>query len=611
MTISVIMVTYHTGSVLPVAVASVLNQEGLAELILVDNGNPPDVIAHFRQMALVDLRIKIISGHGNIGFARACNLGAKSALGEYLVLLNPDCILPPEALKNLTSEMSRLPNTVLAGPLLLNSDGSEQSACRRPLLTPRSALMSAISEIAGFLSFRKKKRNFPDELHDVAALSGACMCIKKADYEELGGFDEGYFLHVEDMDLCFRIAKAGKRIVCVPSVRVAHLRATSSKTSNGELELHKAQGFIRYFNVNFANEFPGLIFFIRICIWIRYFLRRIFASGFLKLLFSSGKKAKKSSSAASKLHIISASLISTKNASELAGKTVLVTGATSQVGLYVVRHLLASGAAVLAVSRRETPPFYHPYLKWIKGDITNQNFSLQGFLADIAIHCAPLWKLPAIMSLLAASEVRKIVAISSTSVFTKALSANRNEQRVVSSLINAEQELSSSSLRHKISWTILRPTLIYGAGLDNNVTLLARLIKSFSLMVIYPPGLGRRQPVHAEDVALAALRAASSEVASGMSYNISGGEILTYRAMIERIFAALDRPVRIFETSLLPTLLGFAGAILRLRNIHSEIAYSMNEDMIFFHDDAARDLGYKPRGFLSGGIEDFGNLFEK
>jgi len=594
--VSVIMVSYHTGNVLPVAIASVLMQDGLTELLVIDNGNPPDVIAQLQQRALMDPRLKIITGHGNVGFAAACNLGARAAAGEYLLLLNPDCILPPGALTALVRGMNILPNTMLAGAHMVNPDGSEQRGGRRCLLTPSSAL----GEMAGLRKLNRHHTPMPCETHDVAAVSGACMCIRKADFELLGGMDEGYFLHVEDMDLCMRVAKAGKRIVCVPEVTIAHLLSTSGNASSSFIEQHKAKGFVRYFEKHFSETaWPGLIALLKAAISVRYALR--------KWSRRAGREhSGKAIAASRKLMILASSLTEQPQHGVFAGKTVLVTGATSQVGVYVVKHLLGMGAAVLAVSREDAPPFAHPGLKWLKRDITRDDFSLDGYLADIAIHSAPQWYLPKIIPVLANSDVRRIVSIGSTSVFSKAASHNGFEKDLVAKHARAEQETATLCDAKNIAWTILRPTMIYGVGLDKNISSLSRFIERFGFFPVYPPAMGRRQPVHAEDVAFGALQAVACETAFGKSYNVSGGDILTYRAMLEQIFAALNRPMKIVESTLLPFLFSVAGVLFQRDHVTSEVAYRMNEDLIFFHDDATHDFGYHPRGFLSGGAEDLG-----
>lgn len=588
---SVIMVTYHTGPVLYSAIASVLMQEGLADLVLVDNGNPPDVIARLKQMSLMDERLKVITGHGNIGFAAGCNLGVAQAAGDYVLLLNPDCILPPYALHIFMREMNVLPNTVLAGAHMVNPDGSEQRGGRRALLTPGTAL----GEMIGLRKLNYHRTPMPTETHDVHAISGACMCVRKADYEALGGMDEGFFLHVEDLDFCMRVAKSGKRIICVPAVKVAHLLSTSNASSK-QVEAHKARGFVRYFSKHFKEtHWNTLLPALKAAIWARYYVRLL-----------NRRQSHKMQDASRKLMVLASALTVRQHAGQLAGKTVFVTGATSQVGIYVVKHLLAAGVAVLAVSREQELPFAHPLLKWIRADITKDHFSLGGYLADVAIHCAPIWTLPKILPTLADSEVKRVVAIGSTSVFSKVTSNSAYEKDLVGKHQRSEQEVASICIDRNIAWTILRPTLIYGLGLDRNISSVARFIDRFGFFPVYPPAMGRRQPVHAEDVAIATLQAASSDVAKNNSYNVSGGEILTYRAMLKRIFEVMGKPVKIVETTLLPTLFYLGGVMTSRPHVTREMARRMNEDLVFFHDDATRDFDYRPRTFLNGGQQDLG-----
>ncbi len=123
--VSVVMVTYHTGPVLFEAIEAVLSQDGLYEFILVDNGNPPEVVAQIERRTAENDRLIWLSGHGNIGFAAGCNLGAKSARGEYLLLLNPDSILAPGGLRNLLAEGIGRPRPWMLGGRLMNPEGTE------------------------------------------------------------------------------------------------------------------------------------------------------------------------------------------------------------------------------------------------------------------------------------------------------------------------------------------------------------------------------------------------------------------------------------------------------------------------------------------------------
>ncbi len=598
---SVIMVTYHTGPMLFASMKTVLRQRQLTELILVDNGNPPDVLARLQQMALSDVRLKIVTGHGNIGFSKACNLGSKQAAGDFVMLLSPDCLLPPEALADLMVALTDTPDATLAGPWMVCPDGSEKQGGRSELLTPATAF----NEVFGLYRFPRFKGlairgDMPREMHQVPAVSGACMCLRKADYIRLFGLDESFFLHVADADLCLRVHKMGGKVICVPSVQVTHMRARSPEASPHFVEWQKAKAFIRYFDKHFRSTYvPGVLMLIKLAILGRFAVK--VGQATLRGLLCRSRTADPPTK---RLMLLASGLSEIVESDELHGKTVLITGATSQVGLCVLRRLLAAGAAVLAISRGDPIPFYHERLRWIKGDLTDEALHLHGYLADMLVHCAPLWHLTGTIDLLADAEVKRVIAFGSTSVFVKALSKNSYEREVVEMLSQAESTISEKCTAKEMQWTILRPTVIYGVGLDLSITSLAQFIRRFRFFPVYPPAFGKRQPVHADDLALAVMQALFKESTYGKAYNVSGGEIMTYREMLERLFRLYNKPPRIVVSTALPFLLDMAGKLTRRKHINGEIARRMNDDLVFFHDDAKRDFGFSPRPFLSGGERD-------
>ncbi len=258
--VSVVMVSYRTGPVLFEAIASVLSpaQEGVAELILVDNGNPPDVTAELERRAAAEPRLGLVSGHGNIGFARGCNLGASRARGRHLLLLNPDCCLGAGAIPALLAEAAALGDDWMLGCRVLNPDGSNQRGSRRALLTPFTALVEAcrLDRLSPQLFRRHRLNHHEDPLPGgtarVPAISGACMMLPTATYHAVDGMDEGYFLHVDDLDLCLRLHRSGIPIYFAPHVKAIH-HESSSRASAFQIEWHKARGFLRYFRVHYRG----------------------------------------------------------------------------------------------------------------------------------------------------------------------------------------------------------------------------------------------------------------------------------------------------------------------------------------------------------------------
>ncbi|HVY13454.1 MAG TPA: glycosyltransferase, partial [Alphaproteobacteria bacterium] len=154
--ISIITVTYYTGPVLFDMIASALAQEGVAELVLVNNGNPLPIYRRLEEMAENDPRLKLISGQGNVGFATACNLGAKAAMGDYYLFLNPDCILPEGIAPKLLKASEKRARPYLIGARVVERDGKEQSGSRRAILTPWTAFV----EVFGLYRFFPKHPYF-------------------------------------------------------------------------------------------------------------------------------------------------------------------------------------------------------------------------------------------------------------------------------------------------------------------------------------------------------------------------------------------------------------------------------------------------------------------
>lgn len=192
----------------------------------------------------------------------------------------------------------------------------------------------------------------------------------------------------------------------------------------------------------------------------------------------------------------------------------------------------------------------------------------------------------------------KIVITSSTSRFTKSQIGNDSENETARKMAEGEERFSVWCEANGIEWVILRPTLIYGHGKDKNISEIAKMIVRFGLFPILGAGKGKRQPVHADDVARASVQALDS-AARNKSYNISGGEVLPYREMVKRVFAALGRTPRM-PTVPLPM---FRAALMILNRVprfaqwSPQMAERMNLDMAFDNSEARRDFGYDPRPF--------------
>lgn len=216
---------------------------------------------------------------------------------------------------------------------------------------------------------------------------------------------------------------------------------------------------------------------------------------------------------------------------------------------------------------------------------------------------APIWTLAEHFDLMQRCGARRVVALSSTSRFTKQLGAasdDPGEHALAQRLEAAEAQFTQWADHHHIEWVILRPTLIYGLGRDKNLTYIARFIRWFGFFPLLGQANGLRQPIHTDDVSIAALGALCSAAATWRAYNISGGETVPYRTMVARVFAAQGRRPRFIQVPLLLFRLGVACLHLFPRYKHwtAAMAQRMNVDMVFDHSDAKRDFGFSARGFL-------------
>lgn len=269
--------------------------------------------------------------------------------------------------------------------------------------------------------------------------------------------------------------------------------------------------------------------------------------------------------------------------------TVLVSGATSQIGRYLLARLSQAGVPVLAVSRRPQPP--QPGVEWWVGDLADALSAFKGrsWQAIVSFTSMEAWA-----QWLEAQDTPpapRIIATSSMSVVTKASSAQNDEQAVVDWLRRGETGLTAQATRLGMRWTILRPTLIYGAGIDKSLTPIverARRVRMFPL----PLARGMRQPVHADDIARAVMAALRNDAAADRLIEIGGGERLTYAEMFKRVHASMAErtlPVplpRVLLRLLAAAVPGARGPVSRLE-----------QDLIADNGPLQALLGVQPRPF--------------
>lgn len=243
-----IIVSYRTGPALKQCLAAVLAADGLDQIIVADNGNDAADEAILDAAAKGDARLSVVRGQGNVGFGAACNLAARQAAAEALVFVNPDVILMPDAVLRLLTTLNAAPPPAIAGGDLRDEEGRPERGSRRDRLTLWSAIVSfAGLARLGLRDFNRHADPMPSAPVRVGAISGALFVMRREDFSCLGGFDEGYFLHVEDLDLCRRAEDAGWPVLFAPGPHGRHLRSTSD-VSDRTIARHKARSMARYFN---------------------------------------------------------------------------------------------------------------------------------------------------------------------------------------------------------------------------------------------------------------------------------------------------------------------------------------------------------------------------
>lgn len=271
---------------------------------------------------------------------------------------------------------------------------------------------------------------------------------------------------------------------------------------------------------------------------------------------------------------------------------VLVLGATSLIGEFLTRRMVQQGLAFTALSRR--PP---RDMDWLQADLADHDLAARLPPLETVFSLSPIWLLPPALEVLHGAGMRRLIAFSSTSRFTKADSPEPAERETARRLAEAEAGVEAFCSAHGIAWTILRPTLIYAEGRDGNVSRLAGLIRKWGWLPISGRGEGLRQPVHADDLAAAVLAAAGSEAARNQAYDLAGGERLTYREMVTRLFENLNKRTLILSIPPWFWHLVFAVARPLLPGATGAMGARMSRDMVFDDAAARADFGWAPRPF--------------
>jgi nucleoside-diphosphate-sugar epimerase len=280
--------------------------------------------------------------------------------------------------------------------------------------------------------------------------------------------------------------------------------------------------------------------------------------------------------------------------------SILVFGATGQIGRFLLPRLVASNERVFAVSRNP-PASEASQPVWIRGDF-------YAALAppppcDTICSLGPLDAFADWFERHPPAGVRRVLAFSSMSAESKRDSTDLAERELARRLRDAEARLAARAQAHGIAWTIFRPTLIYGAGMDRSLAPIARFAQRWHVLPIPMRASGLRQPVHAADLAQACVAAFECAATYGKTYALGGGERLRFDAMLMRLRAALPN-----YTLALPVPVVALRIALSLRarmdrvDVNANALQRLHENLVADNSAAQRDFGFAPRNFVAADV---------
>ncbi len=276
---------------------------------------------------------------------------------------------------------------------------------------------------------------------------------------------------------------------------------------------------------------------------------------------------------------------------------ILVTGATGFTGSYVVPRLLARGYQVRCLVRHSSHTALLPVdqITLVSGDLNDPDSLLDAFQGcDTLVNIASLGSgyAPHIVQAAIQAGIQRAIFISTTAIFT---SLNAPSKRI---RLAAEQTICQSGL----SYTILRPTMIYGSARDRNMCRLINYLRRWPVIPIFGSGTYLQQPVYVADVADAVVQALASSQSIGKAYNIAGSTPLTYNQVIDTTCKLLGRNVRKIHLPIVPitaTLKIIENLAIKLP-LKAEQIQRLNEHKAFDFMPATEDFGYQPHSFESG-----------
>jgi N-acetylglucosaminyl-diphospho-decaprenol L-rhamnosyltransferase len=262
--LAIIIVTFNSIAEIDACLDSLIGHTAPfpTTITVVDNGSSDGTAAHVQHKYP---SVKVINAGGNVGFARANNIGIRATTSDYVLLINPDTVAPPGAIQTLVRGLASHPEAAIAGARLLNERGFPELSWGEAI-TPWHETKQMIFSRLYLRKLRfvvRRMDRLSRQAREVDWVSGACMVIRRADLEQVGGLDERYFMYNEDVDLCVEMRKRGRTTLYIAAAEVLHYRGRSAP-KNPELERRRQQSHVAYYEKHLRAWTPLLRAYLKL-----------------------------------------------------------------------------------------------------------------------------------------------------------------------------------------------------------------------------------------------------------------------------------------------------------------------------------------------------------
>ena len=266
MTLSIVIVNYNTEKLLRSCLQSVYagaNGTPL-DIWVVDNSSRDNSVAMLKSLFPM---VRVIQNPSNVGFSRANNVVINQSRSDYILLLNPDTLIIGDAIERVVKFMREHPEVGIAGCKVLNRDGTLQLACRRSIPTPGVAFyrltgLSRLFPRSRVMARYNMTYASPDQTHEVDAVSGAFLMIRRQVVEQIGPLDERFFMYGEELDWCLRAKRAGWSVMYYPAAQIVHYKGESTKYNSRKAALEFYRAMYLFHRKHFAKDYSPVTNFL-------------------------------------------------------------------------------------------------------------------------------------------------------------------------------------------------------------------------------------------------------------------------------------------------------------------------------------------------------------